>query len=124
MENKTTTLVLGGTGKTGRRVVERCRLYELTGPRLLTFADAAGEIAKATGREIRYMPVTPEQYASVLAEHNVPPEYVTLLTGLFTKILDGRNAHLTDDVQHALGRKPRDFTDYAQNTATTGIWNS
>jgi uncharacterized protein YbjT (DUF2867 family) len=34
------------------------RLYELTGPRLLTFADAVGEIARASGREIRFMPVT------------------------------------------------------------------
>ena len=30
------------------------QLYELTGPRLLTFADAADEIAKATGRDIQY----------------------------------------------------------------------
>jgi len=31
------------------------QLYELTGPRLLTFAQAIAEIAKASGREIHYV---------------------------------------------------------------------
>ena len=34
------------------------RVYEVTGPRLLTFADAVAEIADATGRDIRYLPIT------------------------------------------------------------------
>ena len=38
------------------------QLYELTGPRALTFADAIGEIAGATGRDIRYFPITPQEY--------------------------------------------------------------
>ena len=38
------------------------RLYELTGPRLLTFAEAVAEIAAASGRSIRFVQVTPEQY--------------------------------------------------------------
>lgn len=31
------------------------RLYEVAGPRLLTFAEAVAEIAKAAGRQIRYL---------------------------------------------------------------------
>ncbi len=98
-------------------------LYELTGPRLLTFAQAVGETAQAAGREIRYVPVSVEEYASVLAEHDVPAEFVSLLTYLFTEVLDGRNAHLTDGVRRALGREPRDFRDYARDAAATGVWN-
>jgi len=98
------------------------QLYELTGPRLLTFAEAVAEIATATGREIRYVQVSPEQYASALAEEGVPAEFVWLVNYLFTTVLDGRNAHLTDGVQRALGRQPRDFSDYARDTAATGIW--
>jgi len=100
------------------------QLYELTGPRLLTFAEAVEEIAKATGREIRYVQVSPEQYALALADQNVPAEYVWLLTYLFTTVLDGRNAHLTDGVQRALGRGPRDFTNYARDAAATGVWDA
>ena len=97
--------------------------YELTGPRLLTFDDVADEISKATGRDIRYLAVTPEQYASAAIQAGVPAEEVQPLTELFTRVLDGRNAHVTDDVERALGREPRDFTDYARDTAATGVWN-
>jgi uncharacterized protein YbjT (DUF2867 family) len=98
------------------------QLYELTGPRMLTFTDAITEIAAATGRDIRYVQVTPEQYASALAQQGVPTEYVWLLNYLFTTVLDGRNAHLTDGVRRALGRAPRSFTDYAQTAAAAGAW--
>jgi len=98
------------------------RLYELTGPRLLTFADAVGEIARASGREIRFVPVTIEQYAGALAGHGLPDDVVALITYLFAEVLDGRNARLADGVELALGRAPRDFADYARRTAATGVW--
>jgi uncharacterized protein YbjT (DUF2867 family) len=98
-------------------------LYELTGPRLLTFAEAVAEIGEATGREIRYVPVSVDEYAAALAGAGVPAEYASLITYIFSEVLDGRNAHLTDGVQRALGREPRDFGDYARETATTGVWD-
>jgi uncharacterized protein YbjT (DUF2867 family) len=98
------------------------QVYEVTGPRLLTFAEAVREIAEAAGREVQFVPVTMEQYASALAEHGIPEEVVSLLAYLFTEVLDGRNAHLTDGVRRALGREPRDFADYARDTAATGVW--
>ncbi|NBE82411.1 Rossmann-fold NAD(P)-binding domain-containing protein [Micromonospora rubida] len=98
------------------------QLYELTGPRLLTFAEATAEIAKAVGRPITYQSVSPQEYAEVMARYHVPAELVAVLTDLFGKVLDGRNAHLTDGVQRALGRRPRDFADYARDAAATGIW--
>ena len=98
-------------------------VYELTGPRLLTFADAVGEIAQATGREIRYVPASIEDFAAGLEEQAVPGEWIELLLYLFQEVLDGRNAHLADGVERALGREPRDFADYARTTAATGVWN-
>jgi len=99
------------------------QLYELTGPRLLTFAEAVEEISLASGREIRYVPVSVEQFASALSRDRVPSEVVELLTYLSTEVLDGRNARLTDGVRRALGRKPRDFADYAREAAATGVWD-
>jgi uncharacterized protein YbjT (DUF2867 family) len=99
------------------------RVYELTGPRSLTFAEAVGEIASATGREIRFVPVSIDDYTSLLVEHGVPAEYVFLLGYLFGEVLDGRNAGLGDGVQRALGREPRDFRDFARETAATGVWD-
>ena len=99
-------------------------LYELTGPRLLTFADAIGEIAAATDRDIRYTPISVDEYAGALAELDLPSDFEWLLTYLFREVLDGRNAYLADGVQRALGREPRDFTTYARETAATGIWSN
>ena len=99
------------------------RLYELTGPRMLTFAQAVDEIGAATGREIRYLQVSPDEFAAALAEQDLPPDLVWLLNYLFSTVLDGRNASLTDGVWRALGRRPRDFAEYARNAAATGVWN-
>jgi uncharacterized protein YbjT (DUF2867 family) len=98
------------------------QVYEVTGPRLLTFAEAVAEIANATRREIRYVPVSPGEYASALLEQGVPADFVTPLVELFASVLDGRNASLTNGVQRALGRQPRDFAEYARHTAASGVW--
>ena len=98
-------------------------LYELTGPRLLTMEQAVGEISRATAREIGFVPVTLEEYESVLAEADVPPEFLSFLTYLFGTVLDGRNASLTDGVRRAVGREPKDFADYARHAAATGVWS-
>jgi uncharacterized protein YbjT (DUF2867 family) len=92
------------------------QVYELTGPRLLTFEEAVG-------REIRFVPISVEEYAAALAEHDLPAEFVLLVTYLFGEVLDGRNAYLADGVQRALDREPRDFSDYARDAAATGVWD-
>ena len=97
-------------------------LYELTGPRSLTFAEAAAEIGEAAGREVRYTPVSFEEHAAESEQHGVPSEFIALLNYLFSEVVDGRNAGTTDGVQRALGRPPRDFADYAREAAATGVW--
>ena len=98
-------------------------LYELTGPRLLTFAGAVAEIGAATGREIAFVPITRDEYAAGMADAGLPDDIIWLTSYLFEEVLDGRNESLTDGVQRALGREPRDFADYARRTAATGIWD-
>ena len=98
-------------------------LYELTGPRLLTFEQAVDEIARAASREIRYVPVAMAEFESLLTDQEVPADVVWLLTYLFGEVLDGRNAHVVDGVQRALGRGPRDFSEFARDAAATGAWN-
>jgi uncharacterized protein YbjT (DUF2867 family) len=98
-------------------------VYELTGPRLLTFGEAVWEISRAVGREVRYVPISIEDFAATAARQGVPSEVIEMLTLIFGEVLDGRNARLADGVQRALGRRPRDFSDYARDTAATGIWD-
>ena len=99
------------------------QLYELTGPRLLTLAEAAKELGAAIGREVHYVPVNAEDFGAELGAHGMPEEDATHLAELLAEVLDGRSAHLCDGVQRALGRPPRDFTDYARDAAARGAWD-
>ena len=98
-------------------------VYEVTGPRLLTFAEAVDEIARATGRDLRYARIGIDELAAGLAEAQVPDDYIGLLRYIFGEVLDGRNAEVTDGVQRALGREPRDFADFVRDAAATGVWD-
>jgi uncharacterized protein YbjT (DUF2867 family) len=95
------------------------RIYEVTGPRLLTFRQAVEEIGKASGRAIRFQQVSPEQYAEALTQQGVPAGFVSLIMYLFTTVLDGRNAYVADGIERALNRQPNDFANYARATSAT-----
>ena len=106
---------LTGSGHAGR-------LYDITGPRAVSFAEAIGSIASATGRPIAFIEVTAADYRAALVQQQVQPEYIDLIMYLFATVLDGRNTPLGDGVQRALGRPPRSFEDYVRRTAVAGGW--
>ncbi|MFF7161024.1 NAD(P)H-binding protein [Streptomyces sp. NPDC008086] len=97
--------------------------YELSGPRLMSFRDAVEEIARATGRDLRYVSLTPEAYADEQRAQGVPEEWVHLSVGLYEYVRSGGLATLSDGVQRSLGRSPRDFSDYVRAAAQQGVWN-
>lgn len=99
-------------------------LYEVTGPRLLSFRDAINEIAAVTGRNIRYLDVTIDEYVAQMEKAETPAEYIWLIKYLFTEVLDGRNQYLAQGVKQALKRNPKDFSEYVKETAESGVWNS
>jgi uncharacterized protein YbjT (DUF2867 family) len=97
--------------------------YELTGPRQLTFKQVAEEISNVTGENIQFSSITMEEYAKVLRENQVPEDYIWLINYLFTEVLVEKNSSVTNDIQKVLGRKAKDFSEYARETASTGIWS-
>ena len=99
------------------------KTYELTGPRLLTFKQAVNEIAEASGRNITFQSLSLEEYTQMLREYQVPEDHIWLVNYLFEQVLDGRNSNITQDIENILGRKAKDFSAYAKETAKTGIWN-
>jgi len=98
------------------------QLYEVTGPRLLTFAEMADELATATGRPVRYVPITFDEFHDGMVQ--IGGEFIAdVFTGIARETLDGRNSYLTDGVERALGRSPLDFADYARTAAAAGAWS-
>ncbi len=98
-------------------------LYEVTGPRLMSFADMAAALSAATGRPIQHIPISLEEFhANVAASGG---DFVAdVFTAIARETLDGRNAHVSDGVMRALGRPARDFADYAASAAKSGAWSS
>jgi uncharacterized protein YbjT (DUF2867 family) len=101
----------------------RGKLYEVTGPRLMSFAEMAEVLSEAMHRPIRHIPISFEEFHA-----NVAAAGGSFVADVFTAIaretLDGRNAHTTDGVMQALGRAPRDFTEFAADAARAGVWSS
>ena len=94
-------------------------VHEVTGPRLLTFAEVAAEISRASGRPVAYVPMSEAEYAGLLVRFGLPEPEAQWLSGLFAMLLDGHNATVTDGVKRVLGREPRDFTAFA-----AGAWDA
>jgi len=107
---------LTGTGHAGR-------VYELTGPRLLTFADATAEIARALGRDIAFVTVSDADYRGALVAAGIGPDYTDMVMALFGTLFDGRNESMTDGVREILGRAPGDFSDVVKKAASRGAWS-
>jgi uncharacterized protein YbjT (DUF2867 family) len=97
------------------------QLYEVTGPRLMSFADMAEELSSAIGRPVRHIPISFEEFHANIAQAG--GDFVAdVFTAIARETLDGRNAHIADGVMRALGRPPRDFRDFAQRAARSGAW--
>jgi len=99
-------------------------IYQLTGSRTLTFEDAITEIAHASNRSITFIPVSITEYSEGMRKANLPEDFIWLIEYLFTEVLGNpSNSEITHDIEKVLGRKAIDFSEYALQTATTGIWN-
>ncbi len=98
-------------------------IYEVTGPRMLTFVEVAEELSRQLERKIHFHGIAQEDFDVALSEAGLPKDIRWLLNYLFTTVLDGRNAYLCDGVQRALGRDPADFTDFVKRQLQQGTWD-
>ena len=54
----------------------------------------------------------------------MPADFIWLVEYLFTEVLGNpENAEITNDIEHVLGRPPKDFSEYIKETVKAGIWN-
>ena len=100
-------------------VTHEDRVIEVTGPELLTFADAAALLSESTGHPVSYLPVSLDEFhAAISAEINT--DTADLLTDMCREVFDGRNESLATGVVETLGREPRSMrevlaaTEFAQ----------
>ncbi|TDB79828.1 SDR family oxidoreductase [Micromonospora sp. KC721] len=100
------------------------RIYELSGPRAVTLAEAAATISQATGRTVRYVPMSPEDFVAELVAEGWPQADAEDYADAVSPIRRGMDSHISNGVQQALGRPPRDFSDFVRIAAAAGAWPS
>lgn len=98
------------------------RIYEMTGPRSLTFAEAVELISRATGQLITYKQISPAEYTAGLVEEGLSESDAHHVAEMFVMMDRGLLADTTDGVATVLGREPRTFEDYVLRNAAAGAW--
>ncbi|OLE20346.1 MAG: NmrA family transcriptional regulator, partial [Catenulispora sp. 13_1_20CM_3_70_7] len=99
------------------------QVYELTGPRAIGFGEATELIAAASGRSLRYVDVSPDDFLQQQLSHGLPAADAERMTKLLVSISTGEGERLQDGVEQALGRAPRRFEDFVVEAAATGCWS-
>ncbi|WP_257668957.1 SDR family oxidoreductase [Parapedobacter tibetensis] len=100
------------------------KIYELTGPELLSFTDTAAKISEGIGKPVNVIEVELDEYATMLRSYNVTEDYIWLITYLFGQLLDGRNESVHGSIPMVLGRNATSFDEYVSKTNLTGIWSN
>lgn len=90
------------------------RIYDVSGPEPLTYADAVAQISAAAGRPIEYADISPASYAADLRAEGYPEEVVVALDRLFELIRDGLTEKPMDGVREVLGREATPFAAYVE----------
>ncbi len=79
------------------------KIYELTGPRTLTFVEVIHEISMATGRAIQFTPISINAYIKMLKDEGVPSDDLWLIDYLFSEVLNAKgNDELSNDIKTVL----------------------
>jgi uncharacterized protein YbjT (DUF2867 family) len=97
------------------------RTYEVTGPRVLDFAEAVRTVAEAAGRTVHY-DGTPEGFLAEQEAAGAPPEAAAAAAAAFAALRATGGGTPTDTVLRVTGRAPLDFSDYAARAAAEGAW--
>lgn len=101
----------------------RNRLFEVSGPRAMTFTQCVAEISEVVDYPVKYTQITIEDFLHALREQGLPEDILWLMRELFTVVFDGRNSNPATGVEEALGRPATDFSEYLQKAISTGAWH-
>ncbi|WP_353778726.1 NAD(P)H-binding protein [Winogradskyella sp. 3972H.M.0a.05] len=101
------------------------KIYELTGSEGLTFKEAVAIISEVSGRDIQFTGISITSYVEAMRQQQVPEDFIWLIEYLFTEVLGNpSNSEITQDIKKVLNREPISFRQYAEDAASSGVWDS
>ena len=86
----------------------------LTGPRALSYAEAAQIVGEQLGRPVRHVPLATEDYRQFLIRDGLPEAYAGMLAALDEELRGGAEDRVTDTVERITGRPAREFRAFAE----------
>ncbi|WP_326813218.1 hypothetical protein OIE62_00635 [Streptomyces scopuliridis] len=98
--------------------------YELSGPRALTIREVTVLISEATGRTVRYVSLSHEEFVAELVSEGWPTAEAEDYADAVGPIRRDMDSYLSDGVQRALGRPARDFAQLVKEAAAAGAWQA
>ncbi|MBH0779614.1 NAD(P)H-binding protein [Nocardia bovistercoris] len=98
------------------------QVYEVSGPRAVTLAEAAAEISEATGRPMKYVPLSHAEFVAELTGHGMSAADAGEFADTVGAIRRGLDHHVSDGVRRALGRPAREFRTFVKTAAANGAW--
>lgn len=93
------------------------RIYEITGPRAITYHEVADILSRVCGREVRYVQAGYESTRRSMIESGMEDWLADAVLGTYRFIADGHASHLTDVVEEVTGKPPRSFEQFAHDYA-------
>jgi uncharacterized protein YbjT (DUF2867 family) len=91
--------------------------FNVTGPKALSYDDAAAILSKVSGRKINYTPVDDDTFIQSATQAGLPSDYAVFLASIFFPVRQGWTAGVTGDVQTLTGKPARSFEHYAADHA-------
>jgi uncharacterized protein YbjT (DUF2867 family) len=92
------------------------KIYDLTGPEFLSFAEMAEKMSAVTGRLIKHVDVAEEELGARFLAAGFPPILVEAILGHFAGVKAGRIC-MASGVSDALGREALTFDEWLQDNA-------
>ena len=96
----------------------------VTGPRKMTWDEVVEVMSAGIGREVKYLPVSIDEFKGGMKAAGLPDSYIWLFGYLFEEVLGNpENQEVSADVERVLGRTATDFKEYVEKTKATGVWD-
>lgn len=91
------------------------KTLELAGSQAISWEEIAAIISEITGKSIKYVSPTKDEFVNTLAKTGVPAEVIGLLAGFGGGMQEGEFDNITNELEELLGRKPVTVKTYLQS---------
>src|SRR5262249_30917184 len=91
--------------------------YEISGPAALSIGEQVQAIARAIGKPLRFVDISPEVAGANMRKAGMPQERGEDALAFWAAVKAGRVASVTPILEQVTGTKPRSFEEWAQEHA-------